>query len=185
VKERTKRTTMTRTPKATEAQVRQRVEELLRIRLDGAELWDVRKYVREKVEAKDQVWGEKPLSDGQLYRYLQKVDALLAHSCKSGRKRLIRRHLTQRRALYARSVNAADLRTALAILQDEAELLGLYPPKRKELSGPRGSAIPIRVIEVAVEPNDADRTEGADGSDARQAPEIQLPPRPAAGLEEH
>jgi hypothetical protein len=113
-------------PKATEAQVRQRVEELLRIRLDGAELWDICEYVREKVEANDPVWGDTPLSKSQIYRYLEKVDEQIAESCKGARKKLFRIHLAQRRNLYARAVNAADYRTALAILRDEADLLCLY-----------------------------------------------------------
>src|SRR5437899_1584257 len=103
----------TRTTRATETQARQRVEELLRIRLDGAELWDIREYVREKVEANDPVWGDVALSDSQLYRYLERVDELIAESCRAGRKTMLRRHLAQRRAIYARAVNAGDYRTAL------------------------------------------------------------------------
>ncbi|VTT97584.1 unnamed protein product [Gemmataceae bacterium] len=40
----------TRVPKgkATKPVISQRVEEVLRIRLDGAKFWDVREYVREK-----------------------------------------------------------------------------------------------------------------------------------------
>jgi hypothetical protein len=112
--------------KATEAQIRQRVEELLRLRLDGAELWTICEYVREKVEAKDPVWGIAQLSNSQIYRYLEKVDEQIAESCKGARNKHFRRHLAQRRSLYARAVNAADYRAALAILRDEAELLCLY-----------------------------------------------------------
>src|SRR5438270_11825847 len=112
--------------KATEAQIRLRIEELLRIRLDGAELWDIREYVREKVTAKDPVWGDKPLADSQIYRYLERVDELITESCTGSRTRLFRRHLASRRNLYARAVNTGDLRTALAILRDEAELMALY-----------------------------------------------------------
>lgn len=126
--------------KATEAQAARRVEELLRIRLDGAELWDVREYVREKVAAKDPVWGSRLLSDSQIYRYLQRVDELIAESCKVGRKRLFRRHLAQRRALYARALQTGELRTALAVLRDEATLEGLYPPQKIAPTNPQGDA---------------------------------------------
>jgi len=112
-------------PHATELQVRQRVEELLRIRLDGAELWDIREYVREKVEAKDAVWGEQLLSDSQLYRYLQRVNDLIEESCKGKRKQLFRIHLAKRRNLYAKAVAAADYRTALAIADSEVKLCGI------------------------------------------------------------
>jgi hypothetical protein len=53
--------------KPTKAQVEARVTEILRIRLDGAEMWDVREYVREKEKEEGSVWqlaeGQKPLSD--------------------------------------------------------------------------------------------------------------------------
>ena len=52
--------------RATKAQVKARVEEVLRIRLDGAEAWDLREYVREKVATNDPVWGDQPLSDATL-----------------------------------------------------------------------------------------------------------------------
>jgi hypothetical protein len=118
--------------KATAAQIAARVEELLRIRLDGAELWDIREYVREKVAAKDPVWGDKLPSDSQLYRYLEKVDEQIADSCRDSRRKLIRRHLAQRRNLYAKAVSQGDLRTALAVARDEAELQALYPDKDAE-----------------------------------------------------
>lgn len=118
----------------------------MRIRLDGAEIWDVREYVREKVAAKDPVWGKRMLSDSQLYRYLQGVDELIAESCKGERPKLFDRHLAQRRALYGRAVNTGDLRTALSVLRDEAELLQLYPPRKTELTGKDGGPL-IQVIE--------------------------------------
>jgi hypothetical protein len=135
--------------KPTKATVRQRVEEVLRIRLDGAEFWDVREYAREKCAEKGSVWeNPKCLSDGQLYRYIARADRLIAESCRSSRKRLTRRHLAQRRNLFSKSVNAGDLRTALAVLADEARLLGLYdpPPAPK----PRGDvpATPAAVVAI-------------------------------------
>jgi hypothetical protein len=61
-----------RKPKPTKATVERRVEEILRIRLDGAELWDVREYVKEQAAKDDSAWyvpeGDKPLSDVQLWR---------------------------------------------------------------------------------------------------------------------
>ncbi len=120
--------------KPTNAVVNARVEEVLRIRLDGAELWDVREYVREKSAEAGSIWeAETCLSDAQLYRYMARADKLIALSCRSSRKRLLRRHLAQRRNLYAKSVNTGDLRTALSVLHDEAQMLRLYddPPAPK------------------------------------------------------
>jgi hypothetical protein len=142
--------------KATKAQIEARVTELLRIRLDGAEFWDIREYVREKEQEDDSPWkltdGQKPLSDSQLWRYLARVDQAIAASCVASRKKLIRRHLAQRRSLYAKAVSQGDIRAALACQQDEAELLGLYPPKRTELSGKGGGPVTLNIIEEVVGP---------------------------------
>jgi hypothetical protein len=121
----------TKRKKATADCVRARLDELLRIKLDGAQFWDVRDYVREKEQEDGSSWqlepGAAPMSDGQIRRYLQRVDAIIAESVRGSRKKLIRRHLARRENLYAKAVLAGDIRTALAVLRDEAELVGLYP----------------------------------------------------------
>jgi hypothetical protein len=128
--------------KADKALVARRVEEVLRIRLDGAEFWDVREYVREKEAEPGSAWhleeGAKPLSDGQIRRYQQRADALLERSHERSRKKLLRRHLAKRRNLYAKAVLAGDVRAALACLRDECELLGLYAPKKVAPTTPDG-----------------------------------------------
>src|SRR5262245_9938503 len=117
--------------RATKATVQRRVEEVLRIRLDGAEFWDVREYAREKEQEAGSAWelkyGGKPLSDGQLWRYIGRADRMVAESCRAHGKKLLRRHLAKRRNLYAKAVLAGDHRTALAVLDSEAKLEGLYP----------------------------------------------------------
>jgi hypothetical protein len=122
--------------KPSKAVVKARIEEILRIRLDGAEFWDIREYVREKCAEPGSVW-EAPacLSDAQIYRYIARTDKQIADSCRSSRKRLMRRHLAQRRNIYAKAVSAGDLRTALSTLADEAKMLGLYAPTKLEHSG--------------------------------------------------
>jgi hypothetical protein len=127
--------------KPTKADLLARVEEVLRVRLDGAEFWDVREYVREKEQEGAPPWavpeGGKPLSDGTLWRYIGRADRLIAESCRASRKKLLRRHLTQRRALFARALAAGDLRAALAALDSEARLLRLTerPSGRKGKPG--------------------------------------------------
>src|SRR5260370_29974402 len=118
---------------ATRLQVAQRVDELLRISLGGAQLWDIREYVREKVAAKDPVWGEKPLSDSQLYRYLALADSQISESYRGSRGKLIRKPVAMRRYLYAKADSAGDNRTALAVADSEAKLLGLFPRPEDEL----------------------------------------------------
>jgi hypothetical protein len=128
--------------KATNPIVQARVEDVLRIRLDGAEGWDVRRYVAEKEAAGEAPWtiaeGSKPLSERQIRNYVTAADKLIDESCRKERKKRLRRHLAQRRSLYARSVNKGDERTALAVLRDLAELEGHYPPKKVAPTTPDG-----------------------------------------------
>src|SRR5262249_28869998 len=115
------------------AQVQARVSEILRIRLDGAELWDIREYVREKEQEDGSAWkladGQKPLSDSQLWRYLARANKEIAASCRASTKKLLRRHPAQRRSVCAKAVSAGDYRAALACIRDEAELQRLYQPR--------------------------------------------------------
>lgn len=103
--------------KATNAVVLQRVEEVLAIRLDGAQLHDIRRY------ASENGWG---VSDRQLERYIEKADQVLVERRHKRWNRMKALHLARREALYARALQAADLRTALAVLQDMAKLQDLY-----------------------------------------------------------
>src|SRR5687767_6845471 len=102
--------------KPTKAVVNARVEEFVRILLDGAEPFDLRPYVAEMEAKEGSPWhrgpGEKPLSDRQIRRYAAAADKVIAETCRTSRKRLLRRHLARRRNLYAKSVNAGDTRTA-------------------------------------------------------------------------
>jgi hypothetical protein len=109
--------------KSSEATVRKRVEEVLALRLLGAEFIDVRRH------AAEQKWR---VSDRQLWRYIAEGDKVLAATLQKDRDKLVNRHIAQRRALYARAMSVSDYRTALAVLEDEAELLALYPAKRIE-----------------------------------------------------
>jgi len=112
---------------ASTAEVSERVAEILRIRLDGAEFHDIEAYAASKG------WN---VSSRQLWRYIEKADGLLLERQDRKRRRLLARHIAQRQALYARAVNAADNRTALAILADLAKLQGLYASDKelKELA---------------------------------------------------
>ena len=103
--------------KATNAVILQRVEEVLVIRLDGAQLHDIRRY------ASENNWG---VSDRQLERYIEKADRLLIERRQKKWGRMKAMHLARREALYAWALQAADYRTALAVLQDLAKLQDLY-----------------------------------------------------------
>jgi len=108
--------------KATNAVILQRVEEVLVIRLDGAQLHDIRRY------ASENNWG---VSDRQLERYIEKADRLLIERRQKKWGRMKVMHLARREALYARALQAADYRTALAVLQDLAKLQEMYLDERE------------------------------------------------------
>ncbi|MDB5312179.1 MAG: hypothetical protein JWO38_6381 [Gemmataceae bacterium] len=100
------------------AEIARRVEEVLRIRLDGAQYHDVMQYATEKG------WD---LKERQVREYIRRADELLVERQEKKRRRTVALHLARREALYARTVNSADYRTALAVLADLAKLQGLYP----------------------------------------------------------
>jgi hypothetical protein len=105
-------------PAANRAEYNQRVDEVLRIRLDGAQLHDLKAYAAERQ------WN---VSERQLFRYAKAADALIMRHAEKDREALIVRHVAQRRALYARALNSGDYGTALRVLDSECQLLGLFP----------------------------------------------------------
>lgn len=109
-----------------------RVNEILHLILDGAQApFDIREYVREMERTPANVWtlkkGAKPLSESQLRRYVAAAYQEIRESCRASAKKVFRRHLTQRRNVYAKAIAQGDLRAALASLDSEAKLLGLFP----------------------------------------------------------
>jgi hypothetical protein len=123
--------------KATKATVRARVDDILRVILDGAQPWDVRQYVSERQAAGEPPWtlpdGAKPLSERQIRRYCDLADRRMARASRTQRRKLLREHIARRLSLYARAVNKGDERTALAVLQDLAKLQALYPSEDEML----------------------------------------------------
>ena len=122
--------------KSTKAEIRRRVEEIVRLRLAGAELVpDIVQY------AASQNWQVRRR---MLWNYVDRADRIIARGVEKDRQKLLARHLRQRRLLFARALEQGDIRAALAVARDEAELEALYPPQkaRVEHSGPDGGPIP-------------------------------------------
>ncbi len=103
--------------KADHTVVLERVQEVTRLLLAGAEFADIRQYALERK------WE---VSDRHIRRYIERAYRGLRKIGRRHRGQLLGRHVMQRRALYARSVKAGDMRTALQVVRDEANLLGLY-----------------------------------------------------------
>jgi hypothetical protein len=120
-----------KTKRSTRAEFERRVDAVLKLRLGGAEFQDLREYA----VAPEQAWN---VSDTQLWRYVAAADRRCEKYFDTRAGHLLSRHLLQRRALYAYAMAAGDYRTALAVLQDEARLEGLYPPTRVAPTNPDG-----------------------------------------------
>lgn len=97
-----------------------RVDEILKKRLDGAQYHDVAEH------AEANGWGIK---ERQIREYIQKADKIIARRSDRNRRQIIARHIAQRQSLFTRAIKESDLRTALAILDSEAKLRGLFPDK--------------------------------------------------------
>jgi len=96
----------------------------MRLRLAGAELWDLREYS----SSTDPETGKLPwnVTDRQLRNYIALAGPLLAAEMESRREELVARHIAQRHHLYAKNMATGDYRAALEVLKDEAKLQGLY-----------------------------------------------------------
>ncbi len=114
--------------RSTKAEVQRRIDEVFRLRLNGAILQDIRDFAQENG------WD---VSDAQLGRYMQKADEMMAEELTRGRKKRLALHLARREFLYAKAVLAGDLRTALAVLKDNAQLCNLYPKPKVPSDDPQ------------------------------------------------
>jgi hypothetical protein len=113
-------------PKASRATVEARIQEIVELRLGGAEYIDIVDPAGRNRDENGQPiepWGVKR---SQIFRYIQEADKRIAGYFDARAPSLLARHLLQRRRLYAHSMEMRDLKTALAILKDEALLEQLY-----------------------------------------------------------
>lgn len=129
-------------PRATALTVLARVEDFVRILLDGAEFWDLREFVREKEKEEGSNWHLEerfaPLSDKMLWEYKSRAETMIKENSQKDRETLVTTGLAKRRNLYAKAVLAGDLRTALACIRDHDELAGLYPDPKAPPAAKKG-----------------------------------------------
>jgi hypothetical protein len=141
-------------PRPTKEQVDARVNELLRVMLDGAERWDLVDFVRQREKEEGSPWfiseGSDPLCYAQIRKYVGKAHKEIAKAGQGDRAELIRAHVAKRRNLYAKAVAMGDIRAALACADSECKLLGLFP----EADSPSRAVMPtsLNVVEVVIKP---------------------------------
>ena len=154
-------------PKITQEEMARRVEQVLRIRLLGAQFHDIRQYASETDEETGRPWN---VCDRQLRRYIDATDDLLVANAEKDRDKIIARHLAQRQALYARAMEAGDLKAALAVMKDECDLRGLYPPKAIVVDG----SVKLAIVEEIVSGDEG--TAPGDPQDRPAAPDPAVVP---------
>lgn len=141
-------------PKATNAKVIARTHDMLRAILDGAESWDVCEYVRKQQADPKSCWflepGKKPISLASVYRYAERAEALIDSACEPDRTRLIKKHEKRRVRVYAQAMARGNLKVAATVMKDLAELQGLYPAKKTELTGQSGGPVILQIVEEIV-----------------------------------
>jgi hypothetical protein len=100
------------------------------IMLDGGELHDIREYASSQDNDTGKVpWG---VSERQLFRYMEQAWQVISDRAERRQDKIVARHLLTRRRLYAKAVEQGDLRLALHVQRDLAELEGAYPAKTPE-----------------------------------------------------
>ena len=107
----------------------QRVTEVMQLLLQGGEFNEIRQYAANKG------WE---LTKRQVRRLMELAYKRTTDILAPKQEEFLARHLLQRRSLYARCLKAEDLRGALQVLSDEAQLLGLYPARKIAPTTPDG-----------------------------------------------
>lgn len=106
-----------------------RLDTVLRLRLDGAQLHDLRGFANDPGDEADKARGGPPwgVTDDALADLIERADDLLVARAKTNQNRAAALQMAKRDALFARAVNSGDYGVALSILRDQADLLGMYP----------------------------------------------------------
>jgi transcriptional regulator with XRE-family HTH domain len=123
---------------------------LLRKRYQDTQLAERSAAVAEKLEqyreVRREAWEAWDRSKDNKEKEIKEKISNLAQQAEAGAVEKLKAVITTEGRLPGNEY----LRTILETLQDERELLGLDAPKKQELSGPDGSAVPVRILEVVL-----------------------------------
>lgn len=171
-------------PRCSDLQLEQRIDQLLRIVLDGAVDHDIREYVREMTSSTKPedtaVWGNQPLTYSQIRRYMVQVIAKrneIANLYQPHQEALAE-NIAIRRSLFAKALQQGDTRTALACINSEADFRGINPTQQKlDALQAMIEALEERLKHAGQSNREAEETDpGSPGN--RDAPEPQPPVPP-------
>jgi hypothetical protein len=152
----------------------QLVTEIIDLRLAGATLPAIQKHVSER--------GFQ-LAKRNVQRLINRAEAIIAERATENRDRTFARHVARREMLFARCLKAQDFATALKVLRDECQLLGLYPEPKPAGRNGDGPDSRMAVI-VGLLPEL--RAAMASISSGAGSPPLAIPPTgDAAGVIQH
>ena len=106
--------------KATKAQIIQRLNAVVKLRLGGAAIRDIFQY------SQDHNWD---VGYDAVYKYVSRADKIIEEHAERNRDRLLAFEVNARHRVFARAMEKGDLEAALKVLKDRAQLLNLYPVK--------------------------------------------------------
>ncbi|HYH64644.1 MAG TPA: hypothetical protein VD866_08120 [Urbifossiella sp.] len=151
------------TPPPPSAVTPERVEMVLRVRLDGAQFHDVRGFANDtdadgKADAArgGPAWN---VTDDDVWQLIDRADALTVSRAEQNRARAYAMAVARREALYARALSAGDYSAALACLRDIAQLQGTYPKVAELVKVIKEQAATLTELEA-----DRDRPRLTDGN---------------------
>ena len=104
--------------KATKAQMTQRLNAVVKLRLAGASAGRIFEYGR------GQGWG---VGIKAIEKYISRADAIISERADRHRDRLLAFAVVARDRLFELALEKKDFETALRVLQDRDTLLDLYP----------------------------------------------------------
>jgi hypothetical protein len=135
----------------TQTSDRQRVQAVLQIRLDGAEVWDVAQHIADAEQATTDPWtvapDAAPLTAEQIAGIIRAADALIVESV-PGYPPELAKHIAQRRSLFARAVQSGEIATAARLLKDIAQMEGICPAKSTASAAPLSETKAALLLEI-------------------------------------
>jgi hypothetical protein len=121
-----------RRTRVSKAEMSRRVHEVFRLLLQGANFLDVKEYAQDTAEGKT-AWN---VSDKTIHRMIRRAHVLLADYAERDRGKLMAKSLARREYIYAKAVQAGDLRAALRAADSQDQLLGMFPSKSRPAPAP-------------------------------------------------
>jgi len=85
------------------------------------------------------------IGERQAHRYIREARKLFIEQNKAKSDEKLAFHISVRTSLYAKALHDKDIKTALAIMKDTAELEGLYT-KKLEVFGNKDKPVPFQLI---------------------------------------